>query len=237
MSAAQPARRRGVRAEVPITRDAIVDAAFRMIAERGPSGFSMRALASEMGVFPATLYWHVGDRAHLLGLVQQQWMDFITVPDGLDDWREWAIELGRRYRANAHRYPNVARLVTVERARNVDTLRVPDAVVGRLVALGFGEYLVHAYNTILGAVQGFVVMELSTISEAGDDGVAETEHDMRHLDPERFPNITAHFDQLADRALSVRWTDADRNPLDDSFEFMMQVLLDGLATQLSRLKG
>ena len=126
MSAARPARGRGVRAEVPITREAIVDAAFRMIDERGPEGFSMRSLASEMGVFPATLYWHVGDRAHLLGLVQQQWMDFVETPDDLDDWREWAVELGRRYRQNAHRYPNVARLVTVERARNIDALRVPD---------------------------------------------------------------------------------------------------------------
>ncbi|MCB0983558.1 MAG: TetR/AcrR family transcriptional regulator C-terminal domain-containing protein [Ilumatobacter sp.] len=237
MSAARPARGRGVRAEVPITREAIVDAAFRMIDERGPEGFSMRSLASEMGVFPATLYWHVGDRAHLLGLVQQQWMDFVETPDDLDDWREWAVELGRRYRQNAHRYPNVARLVTVERARNIDALRVPDAVVGKLAQLGFGDQLVHAYNTLLGAVQGFVVMELSPISDAGENASAEAEQDMRNLDPERFPNISAHFDQLADHGLSVRWTDADQNPLDRSFEFMMQVLLDGLAARLPSTDG
>lgn len=234
MSAAQPARRRGVRAEVPITREAIVDAAFRMILDRGPEGFSMRALAAEMGVFPATLYWHVGDRAQLLGLVQQQWMDYVEIPDELDDWREWMVELARRYRRNAHRYPNVARLVTVERARNMDALRVPDAVVGKLSAIGFGDDLVHAYNTLLGAVQGFVVMELSPISDAGDDERAEAESDMRNLDPGRFPNITAHFDQLANRGLSVRWSDADVNPLDDSFEFLVQVLLDGLAARLAR---
>ena len=59
----------------------------------------------------------------------------------------------------------------------------------------------------------------------------------RNLDPERFPNISAHFDQLADHGLSVRWTDADQNPLDRSFEFMMQVLLDGLAARLPSTDG
>ena len=34
------------------------------------SSFSMRSLATELGVFPATLYWHVGDRSQLLGLVE-----------------------------------------------------------------------------------------------------------------------------------------------------------------------
>lgn len=232
MSATPPARRRGARADQPITREAIVDAAFRMIEDRGVDGFSMRSLSTELGVFPATVYWHVGDRASLLGLVQQRWLDAVEVPDHLDDWREWMTELGRRYRRNAHRHPNIARLVTMERARNIESLRVPDAVVGKLAVLGFGDDLVHAYNAILGAAQGFIAMELSPINDASAAVTAQAEDDLRSLDADRFPNITAHFDGLADRALSLRWTDARQSPLDDSFEFMMQVLLDGLAARL-----
>lgn len=227
------ARKRGIRAEVPITADVIVDMAFRVIEERGHDGFSMRAVATELGVFPATLYWHVGDRAALLGLVEQRWVDAIELPDDLTDWREWLLEVARRYRANAHAHPNVARLVSVERARNTDALTIPDAVVGQLSRLGLGDELVHAYNALVGAVQGFVVLELALIAEPASASAAAAERDLRALDAHQFPNITAHFDEMADRSLSVRWTDAAQHPLDDSFEYLLRLLVDGLAARVA----
>ena len=130
MSAPRTTRKRGVRAEVPVTREAIVDAAFQLIEDKGGQAFSMRALANELGVFPATLYWHVGDRARLLGLVEQRWVDAVELPDHLVDPREWLIEVGRRYRRQAHLHPNVARMVSVERARNTEAFSIPDAVLG-----------------------------------------------------------------------------------------------------------
>lgn len=234
MSAATPARKRGVRAEIPITREAIVEAAFHLIDQRGSDGFSMRALATELGVFPATLYWHVGDRAQLLGLVEHRWVDAIELPEHLTEWRDWMVEVARRYRRSAHRHPNVARMVSVERARNTDALTIPDALVGKLSELGLGPQMVHAYNALMGAVQGFVVLELAMIAEPGPQAIDSAERDLRALDAERFPHITAHFDEMANRALSVRWTDAAQHPLDDSFEFLIKVLLDGLAAQMPR---
>jgi AcrR family transcriptional regulator len=234
MTAATPARKRGARAEVPITADAIVDAAFRMIDERGAESFSMRAVATELGVFPATLYWHVGDRSQLLGLVELRWAQGIELPDEVDDWREWMVELARRYRRHALRHPHVARLVTVERARNVETLRIPDAIIGKLAALGLGDRLVHAYNALMGAVRGFVVLELSMATDPPPPSEeAGVEEDLRELDAERFPHITQHFHLLADRALSIRWNDDAASSLDESFEFLVGLLLDGIAAQLT----
>jgi AcrR family transcriptional regulator len=235
MTAAKPPRKRGARAEIPITAEAIVDAAFHMIDERGNTGFSMRALALELGVFPATLYWHVGDRARLLGLVEERWIRTVETPDDIDDFGEWTLELGRRYRRAAHRHPNIARLLTVERARNTDNLTIPDAIVGKLAALGLGTDLVHAYNALMGAVQGFVVLELALIAEPGEQAVAAAEEDLRALDRARFPNVTQHFDELANQAFSVRWSDASQQPLDESFEFMLKLLLDGLAVRSPKL--
>jgi hypothetical protein len=144
-------------------------------------------------------------------------------------------ELARRYRRNAYAYPNVARLASLERARNVESLLIPDAIVGTLATMGMGVHLVHAYNTLMGAVRGFVIMELSPRAEP--DAAADVEADLRSLDPERFPNITEHFDEMADHALSMRWSNASEHPLDDSFEFMVKVLLDGLAAQLPRTRN
>jgi AcrR family transcriptional regulator len=232
MSPAPTARRRGARAEVPITQEAIVEAAHRLIEERGPEGFSMRSLATELGVFPATIYWHVGDRAQLLGIVQQRWMSEIVIPDDIVDWREWMIELAHRYRRNAHRSPNVARLVSIERARNIESLAVPDAVIGRLAQLGLGDQLVHAYNAVVGAVQGFVVMELTAINVLTDEENEAARRDLTELDPEQFPHITAHRDELIDRTLSMRWSNVHERPLDESFDFLLRVLLDGLSAHL-----
>jgi TetR/AcrR family transcriptional regulator, tetracycline repressor protein len=232
MNTVQSARKRGVRAEVPITRDVIVTTAFRLIEERGLEQFSMRSLATELGVFPATLYWHVGDRSQLLGMVEFLWIEQVELPDHLTDWREWMAELARRYRRNAFAHPNVARLTSLERARNNESLVIPDAIIGTLAGMGLGDQMVHAYNTLMGAVRGFVVMELAPRAEP--DAAVDVETDLRSLDAERFPHITEHFDEMADQALSMRWSDAAEHPLDESFEFLVKVLLDGLAAQLPR---
>jgi AcrR family transcriptional regulator len=237
MSGARPTRRRGARAEVPITREAIVDTAFRLIEERGFDSFSMRSLATELGVFPTTLYWHVGDRSQLLGLVEEKWTLQIEVPEEVADWREWMFEVGRRYRRNAHAHPHVARLISVERARNVNSMRIPDLVLGRLSDLDLGDDLVHAYNALVGAVQGFVVMELARIAEPDSPSVRSTEDEIRSLDPEVFPNITSHMDEVADNCLSIRWSDGVNKPLDESFEYLLTLLLDGIEARLSARPG
>ncbi len=234
MTAPTPARRRGTRAEVPITAETIVDTAFRMIDERGAEGFSMRSVANELGVFPATLYWHVGDRARLLGLVELRWSRGIELPDDDLDWRDWMVELAHRYRAHARRHPRVARLVAVERARSIESLEIPDALIGKLAGLGLGDDLVHAYNALMGAVRGFVVFELSLAADPPPPTEAdEFEHDVRTIDGERFPNLTQHFHLFADRALSIRWSEDGDASLDASFDYLVRLLLDGIEAQVS----
>jgi AcrR family transcriptional regulator len=230
MTATRPTRKRGARAEVPVTAEAIVDTAFRLIEERGHEGFSMRSLATEMGVFPATLYWHVGDRARLLGLVEARWLGGIEMPT-TENWDDWARSLARNYRDHAHRHPNVARLVSVERARNPENIAIPDAVLRHLDTAGLGNEVIHAYNAILGAVQGFVVMELARVIDPSEESVAENERDLRALDPERFPAVTKHFDEMANRALSLRWSAESHRLPDESFEYMLDLLLTGIAAR------
>jgi hypothetical protein len=173
----------------------------------------------------------------VLGLVEQQWLESIEQPDDDVDWRVWMRELGRRYRANAQRHPNVARIISIERARNTDAMVIPDAVLGRLASLGLtGDTLVHTYNAVVGAVQGFVVMELARIAEPDADSARDTEQELRNLDPERFPNITEHFDVVADRVLSVRWSDGAQSPLDGSFEQLLTMLIGGVEALVSPLQ-
>ena len=67
-------------------------------------------------------------------------------------------------------------------------------------------------------------------------GVAEEmEAELRGVDADRFPNLTQHFHLFADRALSIRWSDSSQRSLDDSYEFLIQLLLDGIARQVEAL--
>lgn len=234
---AAPKRRRSPKRTEPITAEAIVDTAFRLIEERGPEGFSMRAVASELGGFPANLYWHVGDRAQLINLVEQRWIESVELPDDSLGWRDWMTEIAHRFRANAHRHPNVTRLMSLERASSSGSLALPDAVLGRLSGLGLGDDLVHAYNALVGGTLGFVVMELARVGDPGSDSALAAESDLRNVDAERFPHASAHFDDLADRAFSLRWTDASQRPLDESFAYFIDLMLDGLTMRLGHDPG
>ncbi len=53
-------------------RQALIDAALALIAERGPQGFSLAELARELGVSPAAPYRHFRDRAALLAEIAQR---------------------------------------------------------------------------------------------------------------------------------------------------------------------
>jgi hypothetical protein len=101
-----------------------------------------------------------------------------------------------------------------------------------LTELGLGAHLVHAYNALMGAVQGFVLLELTLVAERDPDSERVAEDAIRALDPQRFPNIAANFDAVANRALSMRWSLDDHGSFDESFEFLMQVLLSGLSAHL-----
>jgi hypothetical protein len=115
-------------------------------------------------------------------------------------------------------------------------LAIPDAIIGKLAELGLGDELVHVFNSLMGAVRGFVLMELAPRAETGPDGRDVVEAELRGIDPERFPHLSAHFGEMGDKALSVRWSDAADSPLDESFEYLMRLLLDGIEARVKKTR-
>ncbi|MCD2497307.1 TetR family transcriptional regulator [Microbacterium nymphoidis] len=55
-----------------VDRDAIVATALRILDDFGLADVSMRRLASELGVQPSALYWHVSNKQELLAAVADQ---------------------------------------------------------------------------------------------------------------------------------------------------------------------
>src|SRR5262245_60373995 len=65
----------------PISREAIVSAAVKLLDREGLAALSMRRLAEELGTGAASLYWHVGSKDGLLDLVLDQLIGEEQVPD------------------------------------------------------------------------------------------------------------------------------------------------------------
>jgi len=84
----------------PLTREKIVDAALTLLERDGLQGISMRKLAQELDAGAATLYWHVGDKEQLLGLLLDRIVGENQVPDpDPANWQEQLKVFGRATRS------------------------------------------------------------------------------------------------------------------------------------------
>lgn len=225
---ATPRRSRGVRPAEPLTVDRIVEAAIDLIDRCGSDGFSVRSLAGDLDVYPSAVYWHVGDRRTLLGLVGAAWMrDAVPVPDGRP-WAEWLRALGHGYRAAALDHPNVARAIAGELVNDPSTFGLPEAILSQLAVSGIPEdELVHAYNCMVGAIVGFVDLELARDPARSPAEREATREAVLAVDAETYPHLAARIDVFADRAFSLRWTSGDESPLDASFAYLVELLATG----------
>jgi len=207
----------------------IVNAAIALIDELGPEAFSMRSLASSLGVYPAALYWHVGNRASLLGLIGGEWLVGSVPESGSGSWKDFVREAAHRYRAAAHAHPNVARLLGVELFPSANTLRLPEAAIGSLLEAGIPEdQVIDAYNALVGSIMGFVDVELARMPDDSEELSQSITAELADLDPDRFPNLHRFMDQLPNRTISMRWKSGDEMPLDSSFGYLVELLIDGL---------
>ena len=71
--------RPGARAAAPLSLDAIVDVALRIVDEEGTEAVSMRRVAAEFDTGPASLYAYVANKDELLRLVLDRIIDEIAV--------------------------------------------------------------------------------------------------------------------------------------------------------------
>jgi TetR/AcrR family transcriptional regulator, tetracycline repressor protein len=58
--------------EQPVTREAVVDAALRLVEEHDVAALTMRRLAAELGTAVTAIYWHVGNRDALVDLLLER---------------------------------------------------------------------------------------------------------------------------------------------------------------------
>jgi len=95
----------GVRA--PLTRERIIVAALDLIGHEGLAACNMRRLASDLGVAPMSIYYHVPSKSDLLEAVADRALADIHWPEDGLGWED-AVRVGAfEARRVARRYPEL----------------------------------------------------------------------------------------------------------------------------------
>lgn len=226
---ARPASNRArSKSEGALSRERIVAAAIEEIDAHGLAAFSIRNLAHRLGVYPTAIYWYISSRNLILAEVVGQVLGDAS-PAGDLDWRDYLRGLFGRYRAAIKSHPHVAPLVG---AHLVGNASIPFAFVerllGKLSGAGFaGEDLLHAYNTVVAALAGFITQEFAPAPE-DDDWRAGVQERLLAVDAEACPTLAANLPLLANRAFILRWRSGAEAPMDSSFDCYVEIVISGL---------
>lgn len=150
------------RIEPSLDRKQLVAAAFALLAEDGLDRFSMRRLAARLTVQPSALYWHVGDKAELLGLMAAEIyaQADAEVPTG-SDWQHWLTEFGHALRrAYLARRDGALLCAQATPGRELDPEESGARMAAALVAMGLPvEKALGLRATVIAFTLGWAVFE------------------------------------------------------------------------------
>jgi AcrR family transcriptional regulator len=220
-----PPRRRPTRA--PLSREAIVDAALRVVDREGSSGLSMRRVAEELGTGPASLYWHVPSKDALIDLVIDRVAAEVPIPEpDPEHWQEqlrtWLLEA----RAVFDRHPGVAALTLGRIPTGPTVVRWAEWTLAILRGAGIPDRIAAFAGDLLGLYLGATGYEATLppmASATGEPLDAEAAARMvrdyfASLPADQFPNVAATVDDMFSGGPQER------------FELGLDVILRGLAS-------
>ena len=214
-------------ARAPLSREAIVDAALRVMDREGAAGLSMRRVADELGTGPASLYWHVANKDALIDLIIDRVAGEVPLPEpDPDRWqeqlRDWLLGVRRVF----GRHPGVAALTLgrIPTGRNV--VRWAEWTLALMRGAGIPDRIAAFAGDLLGLYLGATGYEAALppmTSPTGEPLSAEETTAMvrdyfASLPADQFPNVLATLDELF-----------GGGP-DERFELGLDVILRGLAS-------
>ncbi|NLG22379.1 MAG: TetR/AcrR family transcriptional regulator [Actinomycetales bacterium] len=164
-----------------LTREAVLEAAVRLVDEQGLTALSMRRLGAELGVEAMALYHHVGSKEELLdGLVEHLFSQAVPAQDAApepvagdpDPWRAVMRRFAHDILQTLLDHPH---LVPVVLSRPAATPPVHALLERALVPLRGAGFPPGRSLDLVYALIGFVVGHVATGGGAGDGSAARRE--------------------------------------------------------------
>jgi AcrR family transcriptional regulator len=223
-----PQRGRGRRRD-PLTQEAIVAAAIRVLDRDGLAVFSMRRVAEELDTGAASLYWHVGSKDGLLDLILEEvigeQVDEIPDPDP-ERWREQLKGVARTMRGAILQHRDIVQISIGRVPMGPNAVRLSERVLAILRAGGVPDELaVQSYLLMISVVNGFTMDETGYADAAvetappAEEAAELVRGYLESLPADQFPNLTEVAEHFA-------VTDQDAR-----FELLLDLFVDGLAAR------
>ncbi|GAA1955222.1 TetR/AcrR family transcriptional regulator [Catenulispora subtropica] len=147
-----------------VSRQAVLDAATRLIEEQGVAGLSMRKLAARLGVAVTSIYWHVGNREALVDeLVQEMVHGLDTLAATGSDPVARVLSLATGLRRVLREHPHLIGLVNERGMTPAMFLPSQRALASEVASAGLaGPRAADAVRAVQYHVIGFVLVERHT---------------------------------------------------------------------------
>jgi AcrR family transcriptional regulator len=218
-----------------LTSERIVHAAIELLDAEGLAGLNMRSLGKRLGSAPTAVYWHVQNKDNLVRLAADAVWHEIELPDlGAVDWRSAAAMMATGLHAMLVRHPWLGQAFGSHLLYGPGKARHDDHSLAVYEKAGFaGADADRAAATTFIFVLGCALGPAASVSltrRLGRDGanaerlLADNMAQATEI-AGQFPRLRARLDTAA--------ADYAAAP-DDSFEFGLRAILDGLQTQLGR---
>ncbi len=213
----------------PLTQEAIVEAAIRVLDAEGLAGFSMRRVADELDTGAASLYWHVGSKDGLFDLIFEEIIgeQVGDVPDpDPERWQEQLKEVARTMRRAILRHHDIVQLSVGRIPMGPNALRMSERVLAILRAGKVPDELaVQGYLLLISVVNGFTLDEAG-YEDAAPEGAPAAE--------EAAQMVRTYFESLPDEQFSHLKEVAEHFAMTDQdarFDLLIDLFVDGIAAR------
>lgn len=219
-----------------LSKEMIIFAALEYIDNHGLDKFSIRNLATALGVFPTAIYWYVASREQLLADVEALVLSNLAPKLSDHSWQTYLRSVLVNCRKAIALHPNVAPLLGAQMSPNTGAdLELVEGIIRALQDAGFsGTALMGAYNSFLAALVGFTTQEFAPLPENAGAWQEQMQLRLKEVDKELYPLVSKHLPQFCNRSFILRWLNGVDAPLDEGFDFYVDTIILGLEAMSSR---
>jgi AcrR family transcriptional regulator len=215
-------------ARTPLSQEAIVETALRILASEGYDALSMRRVAADLGTGAASLYAHVANKDELLKLAIDRVFADIEFPEpDPEHWVDQLRDVLRQTRRIFQAHPGLARAMLGRVPMGPNGIRLIEGFMGLLRAGDLPDKVAAWAGDIVSLyVVANVFEEDVRFSDHGETSREDVEAWARQMNAfvralpvEQFPNMVALADPMF-----------ETGGADGRFEFGLDLMLRGLAT-------
>lgn len=180
--------------------DRILDAAVALLDRDGAEAFTMRALATQLGVGTMAVYSHFRGKEEISDAVAQRLLGEVELPAvGEGDAREQLREVCRSVFRLFTEHPSALQLLTTRPMRGDEAIAVIDRMLGLLRASGLDRAgAARAHVALMQYTVGSALWNVRRDRDLCEDGLRErVRARLADLPPDRYPALTELVPELA----------------------------------------